>query len=192
MKVVKVILSLLMIQSLSMYSLQTQAGGSIGVYIGESSARLGFDTVSSSTGLNFMFDALYKEDTGTLFGVGINAIDLTDTGKIFDIGVGAKVYYFSIDNEIVNDDSAAIALGGFIEVEDPRWKGLGLHARVYYAPDVSSFGDSEGVSEAYIEGFYKVHSTAKIVLGYRNTQVKFPEESVKFENGLVVGIKFLF
>lgn len=65
-------------------------------------------------------------------------------------GVGVKGYLGSIDD--TDEDIFAFAIGGEIRYTIPGTMPMAVYGRIHYAPDITSFSDSEGVLD-YTVGF---------------------------------------
>jgi len=109
---------------------------------------------------------LYNGDEETRLG----SLGLDFTGKPgnisgLDLGVGTKIYAGSTDPDIDFINLAIGLRGSYIL---PQLKGLGVAGRLYYAPKVFSFRDSERLFEAEVRLTYAVLPKVKLYVSYQN------------------------
>ncbi len=85
----------------------------------------------------------------------------------FDISMGARIVHASPEPV----DLLAIAFGGRLRFSPVPRLGIGGH--FYYAPDITSFLDSEQYQEVGVRLDYQVLPQAFVYLGHRDVEVDF-------------------
>ena len=110
----------------------------------------------------------------------------------FQIGVGAKAYYGRYQR--LDYDFSAIAIGGLFRYTIPSWLfPMTAAASLYYAPEITSFGDGESVLEIDISYEVEVVSSTQVYMGYRLLNVGFEQGSdAKIEDSVGFGIQLQF
>lgn len=112
---------------------------------------------------------------------------------IVQVGIGGRVFLLSTDYA---DDSkgVALAMGGALAGRLPGIDRLGVFGGLWFAPQVSSFGDIDNAFEANIGVEYQLLRQAAISAGWRHIKFKIADykQSLELESSAFVGFKFLF
>jgi hypothetical protein len=105
-------------------------------------------------------------------------------------GLGARVYY--LDGE--DDEGGALAIGGMVRVSMPGIDRLGFQANGYFAPDASTFGDFDRLTDLGVSVGYEILKDAELYLGYRwiKTSVDHFSGTIDAEDGANIGIRLTF
>lgn len=148
------------------------AGGSLDLSINNDFAGLEYDATKVGSGLHVVTGVLHHEEDGDLASIGLNVVDVRSQQSNVYIGVGGKIYGYLTDEE----DSGALAIGGFARYMPPALMGLGFAGHVYYAPKVTSFNETENFADLGARLEYKLLPTAKVYLGYRYIQANEPND----------------
>ncbi len=148
------------------------AGGSLDLSLNNDSAGLEYDATKVGSGLHVAAGVVHHEDDGDVVSLGVNVVDVRSSRSNLYIGVGGKVYGFMTDQE----DSGALAVGGFVRYMPPSLGGFGIGGHLYYAPTVTSFNDTESFIDTGARLEYKLLPTARVYLGYRLIQAEEPNE----------------
>ncbi|MDO3378461.1 YfaZ family protein [Geoalkalibacter halelectricus] len=113
---------------------------------------------------------LYNGDEKTTLG-SIGADFVGEPGNVpgLGLGVGTKFYAGSTDR---STDFINLAIGLRGEYAPPQFWGLGVAGRLYYAPKVFSFRDSERLLESELRLTYAVLPKVKVYVGYQNIRLK--------------------
>lgn len=109
---------------------------------------------------------LYNNDDETKLGsLGLDFVGKPGNIPGLGLGVGAKIYAGTTDpdTDFIN---LAIGLRGSYIL--PQLQGLGVAARLYYAPNVFSFRDSERLLESEVRLTYAVLPKVKLYVSYQN------------------------
>lgn len=155
-------------------------------------ARLTFAWTTNNSELRFDTGWLHSEDRGDVLHLGMHLVDDASTGQNpIRGGLGGKIFY--TDSDRLDDDGAALGLGGFLSYTLPRANRIVLSGHAYYAPDVLSFGGSDGYQEIEARVSYNVLREADIYLGARYSRADFGRRGDDtIDNGLHVGIQLRF
>lgn len=113
---------------------------------------------------------LYNGDESTTLG-SLGADFIGEPGNVpgLELGVGTKFYAGSADH---STDFINLAVGLRGNYAPPQLWGLGLGARLYYAPKVFSFRDSERLLESEIRLSYAILPKVKVYVSYQNIRMK--------------------
>lgn len=130
---------------------------------------------------------LMRESKNALFHFGLNVAGKNQgENSTFDIALGGRFYNLSESGESFN----AIALGGKVRFSPVERVGLSGH--LYFSPDITTFGDANGMSEFVIRADYQVIPQAFAYIGHRQISVSLPGPDSKIDNKFHVGIKLPF
>ena len=124
--------------------------------------------------------------------------------RAFQAGVGVKGYagYLNdpeertdLDDPVSADSDSvtAIGIGGKLAYILPSRTPLSISLEAYYAPDITAFGDNDGLMEAVVRFEVEIAPTTRFFVGYRELEVDFKngDEYPLDETGHV-GIRFSF
>lgn len=104
-------------------------------------------------------------------------------------GVGARAVLFDASGGV---DGAAITLGGMVSGRVPQLNRIGGRLWIYYAPDVSAFGDLENYFETGASLDYQLIRQAYVVAGYRRLRAGFDSGSTNLESSGFIGLRMVF
>ena len=147
----------------------------------------------STKGLSGEAGLLYAEnkanDGETLLHVGVlvSGENWSQSGT-FDIAMGGRLVYASP----ADLDLLALAFGGRVRFSPiPR---LGIGGHFYYAPDITSFLDSDEYQEVGLRLDYQVLPQAFVYLGHRTIKADFGGglDDVEMDDEVHVGFKMMF
>jgi hypothetical protein len=177
--------------------------GAIDFRVGQDMAELTFFTQNASFGYggaDIGFGALINEyndviANGSILVSGSSRGDV----KALHFGVGAKLYAGDIngpDNETVDIQGGALAIGGQIRYVFPGSTPLAILGEAFYAPEVTSISEFDRVLEYRIALELEVTPSARAYIGYRNLEVKFDSfgTNVDYEvdDSADIGVRFEF
>lgn len=105
-------------------------------------------------------------------------------------GLGARVYYADADK----DEGGALAIGGMARVKMPGMDRLAVQANAYFAPNASTFGDFDKLTDIGVSVGYEVLKDAELYIGYRwiKTSVEHFSGTIDVEDGANIGIRLTF
>ena len=137
---------------------------------------------------------LYNDKDNLLVDAGVLVSNDGDSAALASIGIGIK----GVAAKIEKNDSAALALGGQIRITPADDRKFAIVARLYFAPDIVTFGDAEKYYEAIVRAEYNIMQNASAYVGYRKISfdvVRPPPASVTEEDldeGIHVGVRIAF
>lgn len=113
--------------------------------------------------------------------------------RALQLGAGAKVYAGELDVP-VQDSVGAVGVGGKISYIFPASMPMALSAEMFYAPDITSFGDNERLTEFLIRLELEVAPTTRFYVGYRSLETEFENTDIEYEldDHAHVGVRFSF
>ncbi len=141
------------------------------------------DSYGSSTGnARFLFNG--DEET-KLASVGFDFTGQPGNVPGLSVGVGTKLYYGETDPDT---DFINMGIGLRADYTIPQLQGLGTSAKLYYAPQVFSGYDSEGLLETQLNLTYAIIPKVKVFLGYQNIQLDLDGgEEWTIDEGIRIG-----
>ncbi len=109
----------------------------------------------------------------------------------WQFGIGAKAYLGKYD---VSDlDLGSIAIGGQIRYTIPASVPMAATLEGHYAPEITSFGDTEKLAEISFRYEFEVVETARVFVGYRLLEADFDSlDGIEFDDQAHVGIRITF
>lgn len=173
-----------------------QAAQSVEVNLSNDAVQVEFGSQVPSVA-NLAFDAslLYSEEysnhSAMVGAVGLQGVE-TDNAT-YRAAVGGRWYFYDYGSL----DGTAVAVGGLFYHTIPGAQRVSAGGYVWYAPKVTSFGDTEQLFETGARVAFRVIQNTDIYVGYRYLKVK----NVKYgrrsfndalEKGLNVGFRLNF
>ena len=137
---------------------------------------------------------LYNDKDNLLVDAGVLVSNDGDSAALASIGIGIK----GVAAKIEKNDSAALALGGQIRITPADDRKFAIVARLYFAPDIVTFGDAEKYYEAIVRAEYNIMQNASAYVGYRKISFDvvlpppFPVTEVDLDEGIHVGVRIAF
>lgn len=133
------------------------------------SSLIGWGGADLSVGL------FYNENDDFMLSAGLVQMMQPSEENPLTLGPGVKAYFFSLDG--VDDESAALAIGGVIRYTIPGRMPMHIYADAHFAPDITSFSGAEGV-EDYSIGF-SIEAAPQTVFfaGMRHLEVDHKDDS---------------
>lgn len=168
------------------------AADSIDINLHDEALRATYEMPLETTkGLRAEAGLLYAEndagDSETMLhgGVLVSGENWSKSGT-FDIALGGRVVYATP----ADLDLLAVAFGGRVRFSPiPR---LGLGGHIYYAPDITSFMDSDEYQEVGLRIDYQVLPQAFVYLGNRTIKTKVNGTTVELDDKMHIGFKMNF
>jgi hypothetical protein len=116
------------------------------------------------------------------------------TGKRVQLGAAAKAYLGSIKAEPDDFTTANIAIGIRGAYIFPSSTPMGFYGQVNYAPDITSFSDSENLTEIILGFEVEVAPSARFYIGYREIEAEFADfdEEVELDDEGHIGLNLTF
>jgi len=173
--------------------------GAIDFRLGGNMAEISYLSQVSSFGYggaDIGFGALVNEDddvmlSGSILVSGSNAGDV----RGLHFGVGAKAYAGALDGPTgnLNADGGAIAIGARLRYVFSSAMPIAVLGEAYYAPDVTSISDYDGLSEYRFALEMEVTPSARAYIGYRNLEVSLDNRAdYEVDDDAHIGVRFEF
>lgn len=145
---------------------------------------------ATSGGMQLDYGLLHQEDDVYVGSLGLHLVDNAGTDKTpFQVGLGGRLQYVETDPA----SGGAITIGAWGRYTFPGADRFALAGSIYFAPDVTSFGDLENYLEFGIRAEYEVLRNASLYLGYRNVEADFDVfDDAELDDGLHLGMQFNF
>ncbi|HET8552063.1 MAG TPA: YfaZ family outer membrane protein [Gammaproteobacteria bacterium] len=182
------------------------AESTLDLNLDDNSARIAFNTPITPTGLYANAAFLYNQDRGDVFNAGVHLIGDAGVGpNPLHAGLGGQFYYINPDISGPPMDcpagcipfegpgsGEAIAIGGFVQYQLPRYNRIGFGAHIYYAPGIISFGGLDRMLEYGVRADYQVLRNANVYIGYRQIKADFGPGFLDMDSGFHVGMQLNF
>ncbi|MCP5350611.1 MAG: hypothetical protein H7A10_06505 [Oceanospirillaceae bacterium] len=165
------------------------AGGSLDMGLSNDSVAMEYDAAQVGSGLHISALGLHHETKGDVIGLGLSVVDVRNRQTNLYVGVGGRIYLFDQND----DESGALAIGGFARYFPAEMGGFGITGHVYYATKVISFNETENFIDTGLRLEYKVVPTAKVHFGYRFVQATEPgSREIELNAGYQFGLRVDF
>lgn len=177
--------------SLAIFLPLPAAAASLDLNLSDDAVRLKYRVSARNSGLETNASLLHTQDRGDVGAVGLHLVDDADPGSnTLEIGLGMQGVFMDTDLA----DGGALAVGGRFRWTLPNFNRFGVGGQLYYAPDVTSFGDTERYREGAIRFEYQILRQADVYIGYRSVKADFfsPGISRTIDSGIHAGFRLTF
>lgn len=178
---------------------KTIFAGALDFRLGSNMAELSYLSQVSSFGYggaDIGFGALINEDDD-IVASGYILVSGSNTGDVrgLHFGVGAKGYAGTLDgpHNQLNADGGAIAIGARLRYVFSLSIPMAVLGEVYYAPDVTSISDFDGLQEYRLAAELEVTPSARAYIGYRKLEISL-DNNIDYEvdDAAHIGVRFEF
>ncbi len=182
---------------LSATTVTSAHAGAIDFRLGSHAAELSYLTQNASFGYggaDIGFGMLVNDNNDFIGNASI-LVSGTSAGdvKALHFGVGIKAYVGTVSDPVSNLNGGAVAIGARVRYVFPGSVPLAVLAEGYYAPDITSLSDFNGVQEYRVALEYEVTPSARAYIGYRRLQLKINNRpNYDIDNNPDIGIRFEF
>lgn len=168
--------------------------------VGGDAAEITFLTQASSFGYggaDIGFSALINDDNDLIATASI-LVSGSSAGNVkgLHFGVGAKAYAGAIDGPgpfELDVNGGAIAIGARIRYVFPGSAPFAILGEAFYAPEVTSISDFDGLQEYRVALELEVTPSARAYVGYRFLEVEFNRNAeYEVDDSAHVGVRFEF
>lgn len=168
-------------------------GSGLDVNISNHSVRAAYDTELTLSGLYLSFEGLHNTDNGDFADVGFGLrADANPGGSPVYATIGVKALWVN-PSYPGTSQGTALALGGGVDMALPQYNRIVFGGYVYWAPSVTSFGQSKRFLEEEVRAGYRVLPNGTIYLGYRHVTARFTNSSdLVIDNGINLGFSLRF
>lgn len=178
--------------ALALASSNAFASKSIEANLSNDSAQIEFDAQAAGTNniflnASFLYSEEYDHHSSLVGTIGIQGVE-TDNAT-YRAAVGARLYAYDFDK--IN--GSALAVGGQFYHVIPGLQRFSAGGYGWYAPKVTSFGNTEGIYEFGGRVAFRVIQNTDIFVGYRYLNVKHKKGfNDPLEKGLNLGFRLNF
>ena len=178
---------------------QNVYAGAIDFRVARDMAELTYLTQTSSFGYggaDIGFGALVNQYNDVVANGSI-LVSGSSTGDVkgLHFGVGAKAYAGSLDGSSgnLNVDGGAVAIGGRMRYVFPSSTPIAILGEVFYAPEVTSISEFDGLREYRADIELEVTPSARAYIGYRKLEVTY-DSSIDYgvDDEAHIGVRFEF
>lgn len=178
---------------------QNVFAGAIDFSVGRDMAEFTFLTQTASFGYggaDIGFGALINQNNDIVANASI-LVSGSSTGNVkgLHFGVGAKAYGGTLEGESGNldVDGGAIAIGGRIRYVFPGSAPVAVLGEVFYAPEVTSISEFDGLREYRFDIELEVTPSARAYVGYRQLEVTYNNDiDYEVDDEAHIGVRFEF
>ena len=142
-------------------------------------------------GSDLAFSLFFNEDDDLIGQASIMQMRQPSEETPVTFGVGVKAYLGTLDDP--NDDVGALAIGGEVRYTIPGTMPMALYGRAFWAPEITSFLDAEGVLD-YTIGF-QVEALPQTIafVGLRNLEFDLDGGTYDADDSNVhIGVRLTF
>lgn len=141
-------------------------------------------------GADLSFGGFFNNDDDYMAEVGLLVEGRPAGDQPLSFGLGGKVLLGSIDTP--DAGFSAIALGGKVRYHIPSNTPMAFGADLFYAPDITTFSDAEGVTDMRVRFEVDVLPAATAFLGYRKLSADLGSSDYDLDDNVHIGIRFQF
>lgn len=167
-------------------------GKALDVNLNNDAVRLGFSWRLGDPNYLAGLGWLHNQDRGDVIHGSFHLVDAASgSGTALQAGLGVRLVHTRTDPGTF--DGTALAVGGFARYTPPDANRYNIGGYVYYAPDVTSFGDQDEYYEVGVRFGYSVLRDGDVYLGLRRIQARYDGfGKFTFDSGLHVGLELRF
>jgi hypothetical protein len=167
-------------------------GKALDVNLNNDAVRLGFSWRLGDPTYLAGLGWLHNQDKGDVIHGSFHLVDAASgSGTALQAGLGLRLVHTRTDPSTF--DGTALAVGGFARYTPPSANRYNVGGYVYYAPDVTSFGDQSEYYELGVRFGYSVLRDGDVYLGLRRIQAKYDGfGKYTFDSGLHAGFELRF
>lgn len=128
---------------------------------------------------------LYDDDTDTTLGAFVFRFEgALDASRSLEFGVGGQAFLGEADDR----DVGAVALGAEVTWVPPRARGFFGRARIYWAPGILSWGDTDSAVEWGVRAGIRFTPRVNAFVDYRHLEADFDDAGDRtLSEGLTLG-----
>jgi hypothetical protein len=167
-------------------------GKALDVNLNNDAVRLGFSWRLGDPKYLAGIGWLHNQDKGDVIHGSFHLVDAASgSGTALQAGLGVRLVHTRTDPGTF--DGTSLAVGGFARYTPPAANRYNFSGYVYYAPDVTSFGDQDEFYEVGVRFGYSVLRDGDVYLGLRRIRAEYNDVvNYTFDSGLHVGLELRF
>jgi len=170
-----------------------QADG-LDISLSDESANVVYLTDSGSFGYggaDVGFGLFFNDDDDVVGHANFLVTGNPQSGRNFQFGVGAKGYLGTLDD--ADEDVAAVGIGGVVRYVIPAQTPMGLALEAYVAPGITSFSDTDSLTEVMARFEVEIMPSTRGYVGYRLLEPDMDDAGdVEIDDNLHFGVRFTF
>lgn len=164
----------------------TVQAATLDVNINNESIRAEYDAPLPQNRMHMAVGVLYHEENNADAVVAHAGLHTQEDTPDYSVGIGGRGYWVSASGGL---DGLAMALGVQGSVQLPQVR-IGGH--LYYAPQVISFGDLDGLTDLSVRAYYQALKDVDVYLGWRKLELDVDGHSGDLDASLNVGFVMNF
>jgi hypothetical protein len=153
------------------------------------SAAMGRDSLGKT---EFHVGALYSDSNNSNNTYGDFGVEVKDEigskAPGFSVGIGIK----GLVAHTQGTNESGVAMGGMLRYSPPSISRLGIVGQLYFAPNVTTFGDADRYVETVARLEYDVIPSAAAYIGYRDMYFNFNSGDATVDQGAFIGVRMSF
>ena len=183
----------LALAALALSSTGAHAAG-FDISLSDETAHIQYLTDSGSLGYggaDIGFGVFFNENDDVLGTANLLVTSNPASGNNLQFGIGAKAYGGEVD--VPDETVGAIGIGGLVRYVIPSQTPMGIALEGYVAPSVTSFADTEGLTEVMTRFELEVMPSTRGYIGYRFLEPELEQAGeVELDDEVHVGIRVTF
>ena len=145
-------------------------------------------------GADIGIGVFFNEDDDILGNASI-LVSGSGTGDVraLHFGVGGKLYGGRLDRQPENLNGGAIAIGGHLRYVFPAAMPFAILVEGFWAPEVTSFSDFDGLIEYRADLEFEVTPSARAYVGFGHIEIELDQYGdYEAEDNAHIGVRFTF
>ena len=131
----------------------------------------------------------YNTDNDSILSAGLHMIDVVGSKTPgLQVGVGFQAYY----SHLTDHDGLALSLGGIVSYRAPKLQRVNFVIHGHHAPSITSYMDSDRLSEYGFSIEYSLLPQADVYIGYRNIEIDDQNYTLEMDDGGHIGLRITF
>ncbi|RMG53689.1 MAG: hypothetical protein D6717_10885 [Gammaproteobacteria bacterium] len=168
--------------------------GELDFYLSNKSLQANYRTDTAAIGYGggwLSFGGFHNDNGDNQLDIGLSVEGAPSSDQPFSFGLGIRGYFAFLDTP--NENVQALALGGVGRFHIPAKMPMALAGRLYYAPDITSFGKADSLLDWGVDYEIEVMPSATGYVGYRKETIGLsglPDHDL--EDRFHVGVRLVF
>lgn len=168
--------------------------GELDLYLSNKSIQAGYSMDTGKIGYgggNLIFGGFYNNDNDLQGNLGLVVTGTPTSDMPLTYGLGVMGYLTSIDEP--SNNVQAVTLGGLIKYHIPNRTPMAIGGKLFYAPEITTFGDGENFVDGSIDFEVEVLPSATAYVGYRAVRTDLKDYgNYDIEDRFHVGVRLIF
>lgn len=131
----------------------------------------------------------YNTDNDNIVDVGLHMIDVVGSKTPgLQVGVGFQAYY----SHLTDHKGLALSLGGIISYRAPQLQRVNFVLHGHHAPSITSYMDTDKLSEYGVSIEYSLLPQADVYIGYRSIEITDQDLTLNMDDSGHIGLRITF